>query len=161
CQERSEVAVCSRINLASHAGYKNGHRRFGASLIDAYICIMVWIHCTVGSAAWKDVGNDRPLEAGSASYRGSLRCANSPGTIAHGLAPRGKKGGCDRPRLGAVDHAVAISVPCGPDSPALRRRRPRSANHPGRPRRAERRTEFAVSLGSLPGWIAGSLYLLP
>src|SRR6516165_12274634 len=44
-------------------------------------------------------GNDRPLEAGSASYRGSLRCANSPGTIAHGLSPRGKKGGCDRPVL--------------------------------------------------------------
>ena len=41
-------------------------------------------------------GNDRPLEAGSASYRGSLRCANSRGTIAHGWSPRGKTGGCDR-----------------------------------------------------------------
>ena len=106
-------------------------------------------------------GNDRPLEAGSASYRGSLRCANSPGTIAHGLSPRGKKGGCDRPVLARLIMLLRSLVSCGPDSPALRRRRPRSAKHPGRPRRAERRTEFAVSLGSLPGWIAGSLYLLP
>ena len=106
-------------------------------------------------------GNDRPLEAGSASYRGSLRCANSPGTIAHGLSPRGKKGGCDRPVLARLIMLLRSLVSCGPDSPALRRRRPRLAKHPGRPRRAERRTEFAVSLGSLPGWIAGSLYLLP
>ena len=42
-------------------------------------------------------GNDQPLEAGSASYRGSLRCANSPGTIAHWLVPAGQKGGRDRP----------------------------------------------------------------
>ena len=59
-------------------------------------------------------GNDRPLEAGSASYRGSLRCANSPGTIAHGLSPRGKKGGCDRPVLARLIMLLrAISVPCG------------------------------------------------
>ena len=78
------------------------------------------------------------------------------------LVPAGQKGGCDRPVLARLIMLLrAISVPCGPDSPALRRRRPRSAKHPGRPRRAERRTEFAVSLGSLPGWIAGSLYLLP
>src|SRR6516162_8304881 len=96
-------------------------------------------------------GNDRPLEAGSASYRGSLRCANSPGTIAHGLSPRGKKGGCDRPVLARLIMLLRSRY----------RAVPRSAKHPGRPRRAERRTEFAVSLGSLPGWIAGSLYLLP
>ena len=63
---------------------------------------------------------------------------------------RGSKGGCDRPVLARLIMLLRSRY----------RAVPRSAKHPGRPRRAERRTEFAVSLGSLPGWIAGSLYLL-
>ena len=155
------MAVCSRINLASHAGYKNGHPRFGASLIDAYICIMVWIHCTVGSAAWKDVATISHWKRAPPRIV-VLFVVQIPEGPLPMACPRGAKGGCDRPVLARLIMLLrAISVPCGPDSPALRRRRPRSAKHPGRPRRAERRTEFAVSLGRVPGWIAGSLYLLP
>ena len=92
------MAVCSRINLASHAGYKNGHRRFGASLIDAYICIMVWIHYTVGSAAWKDVATIGHWKRAPPRIV-VLFVVQIPEGPLPMACPRGAKGGCDRPVL--------------------------------------------------------------
>ena len=121
-----------------------------------------WFGSTVllGSAAWKDVATISHWKRAPPRIV-VLFVVQIPQGPLPMACPRGAKGGCDRPVLARLIMLLRSLVSCGPDSPALRRRRPRSAKHPGRPRRAERRTEFAVSLGSLPGWIAGSLYLLP
>jgi hypothetical protein len=56
---------------------------------------------------------------------------------------------------------IALCGTCTDSRGLLRRRRPRSAKHPGRPRRAERRTEFAVSLGKVARMDRQGLCFLP
>src|ERR1700746_976727 len=109
---------------------------------------MVWIHCWVPpygrtwqrSAHWKRAP---PRVVFSSLYK--FPRDHCPWL----LSREARKEGCDSPVLARLILLLRSLVSCVGVSPALRRRRPRSAKHPGRPRRAERRTEFVVDLGML------------
>jgi hypothetical protein len=91
-----------------HAVIEIGHPLLRRLPADAYICTMVWIHCWVQRMEGR--GNDRPLEAGSASCRVLFVVQLPP----RGYCPRllscgAKKEGCDRPVSARFDLDVAIS----------------------------------------------------
>jgi hypothetical protein len=62
------------------------------------------------------------------------------------VVPWGQKGGCDRLVLARFDLAVAVLLRIARLSVAAGRDQ---LKHPGCPRRAERRTEYAIGLGKL------------
>ena len=142
-----------------HAGYKNGHRCFGASLpmrISAS-----WFGSTVGSTAWKDVATighwkrAPPRVVFSSLYK--LPRDHCPWL----LSREAKKEGCDSPVLARFDLAVAISgiVRLGLVRLSVAAGRDQRNTRAVRDGRNEGRS-LSSTLVCLPGWIARSLYLL-
>ena len=142
-----------------HAVVKIGHQLLRSLAADAYICIMVWIHCwgPPHGRTWQRSATGSGLRLVSCS----LRCAG--GAIAHamGCCPEGqKRRGCHRPVLARFDLAVAISGirASGDSPPARRRRRPEISQTPRAVRdgRNEGRNLPSALVG-LPGRSTSSL----